>query len=57
MKKWWKSKTLWVNGFAGLAVVIQAVTGTAWLDAEAQAGLLALVNMILRVVTSEGLAG
>lgn len=56
MKKWWKSKTLWANGLAGLAVVIQAATGTAWLNPELQAGALAFVNLILRLITSEGLA-
>lgn len=54
-KKWYKSKTLWVNALAAVAVVVQAATGTAWFNPEAQAGALALVNMVLRIATSTGL--
>ncbi len=54
-KKFWRSKTLWVNGLAAIAVLIQAITGTAWLDAELQAAVIVVVNVILRVVTKSGL--
>lgn len=54
-KKWYRSKTLWTNAFAGLAGLIQAMTGTAWINPEAQVGLLAIVNLVLRVVTKSGL--
>ena len=55
MKKRYLSKTLWVNGIAGVAGILQAVTGTAWLNPEAQVGILALVNLVLRVVTKQPL--
>jgi hypothetical protein len=55
MKKWYTSKTLWVNAIAGIAGIVQAVTGSAWLDASTQVGLLAIVNAVLRAVTKTGL--
>jgi hypothetical protein len=55
-KKWYTSKTMWVNALAVIAGIIQGVTGEAWFNAEAQVGVLALANMILRAVTKTGLA-
>lgn len=55
MKKWYKSKTLWVNGLVVIAVLIQGITGVAWLDAELQASLIVIVNVVLRLVTKSGL--
>ena len=55
MKKWYQSKTMWVNGLAAIAVLIQAITGVAWLDAELQASLIVIVNVVLRLVTKSGL--
>ena len=54
-KKWWHSKTLIVNLLAALAVLIQAVTGTPWLDAELQAAIIVIANVALRIVTKTGL--
>ena len=54
-KKWWKSKVVWVNTLAALAVIIQAITGTAWLDAELQTAILVVANVILRLLTNTGL--
>ncbi len=54
-KKWYRSKTLWTNAFAGLAGIFQAVTGNAWINPEAQMGFLAIVNLVLRIVTKSGL--
>jgi hypothetical protein len=55
-KKWYESKTLWVNGIAGIAAITQAVMGEAIIDAEAQVGILALVNLVLRLITSKEIA-
>ena len=55
-KKWYMSKTLWVNTIAGIAGLVQAITGTAIMNPEAQVGILALVNMVLRLITKTGLA-
>lgn len=52
VKKPWQSKTLWVNGIAAVAIALQMITGKVVLDTEAQVGLLALVNVVLRLVTS-----
>ncbi|MDD5106060.1 MAG: hypothetical protein PHC49_10635 [Desulfuromonadaceae bacterium] len=49
-KNWYTSKTLWVNALAAIALIVQTQTGFI-LDPEAQAGLLAVINLILRVVT------
>lgn len=54
-KKWYTSKTLWVNLIAGVAAIYQTFTGTVLLDAEAQVGILAVVNAVLRAVTSTGI--
>ena len=54
-KKFWKSKTVWVNALVAIAVLIQAITGVPWLDAEAQASIIVVANLILRFVTKQGL--
>jgi hypothetical protein len=55
-KKWYLSKTLWVNVAAILAIVLNSRYGIE-LDAEVQAtmatGLLAVVNIILRLMTGK----
>ena len=55
MKKWYLSKTLWVNWIAVAAVVLQVATGVEITPAELQAGLIPLINLILRFVTREEL--
>lgn len=55
MKRWWTSKTLWVNAIAVAAIAIQGVSGTEALDASAQAVILGVVNFVLRLVTHEPL--
>ena len=54
-KRWYTSKTLWVNLLAIVALVAQAELGYV-LDAEAQAALLAVINLILRIITKKGLS-
>jgi len=56
-KRWFMSKTLWVNVLAGLAIIIQAVTGESWLNAEVQVGILAVINLVLRIFTKQPLSG
>jgi hypothetical protein len=53
-KKWYTSKTLWVNVLATLGLVLQNATGFQ-VDGETQVGILAVLNLILRAVTKEGL--
>jgi len=55
MKKWYRSKTLWVNAIAVVGILVQSITGKEIINAELQGGILAVVNVVLRTVTSEGL--
>ena len=56
MKPWYTSKTLWVNLLAviGSIIIGTQVTTETW--AEISVGLLALVNVILRLVTGEAVS-
>jgi hypothetical protein len=53
-KDWYKSKTLWVNALATIGLIVQNSTGVE-IDAQAQAGVIAIANIVLRVVTNAGL--
>lgn len=53
-KKWYLSKTMWVNAIAVVALGIQNAFG--WeISPEIQAYALAGINIILRIVTKEEL--
>lgn len=56
VKKWWTSKTIWVNVVAIIAVVLNSLYGVEF-SAEVQAtiatSVLAVVNLILRIITKE----
>lgn len=49
-KKFWQSKTVWVNLIAAAAAAIQYKTGFI-VDAEQQFMVLTLVNLVLRSIT------
>jgi uncharacterized membrane protein len=51
-KKVYLSKTLWVNLIALVALLAQSFAGFV-IDLEAQAAILAAVNVALRLVTKE----
>lgn len=54
-KSWWESKTLWANALTIAGVILATESGFPLpLTPEQQVTLLALVNMLLRMVTSEG---
>lgn len=55
LKKWLFSKTLWVNALAVVGIVGQRISGADVLDPEAETAILAVVNMILRLVTNKKL--
>lgn len=60
MKKWYQSKTLWVNAIAAMLVALEAGTGLLQplLPMDLYTSLavgLPIVNALLRVVTSEAL--
>jgi hypothetical protein len=53
-KRFWQSKTFWVNLIAAGALIYQGVTGhEVVLSPEQQAIILAVVNLVLRAVTKE----
>lgn len=52
MKKFYTSKTLWVNTVAIIALFVQTKTGFI-VPPELQAGALSLINMALRLITKE----
>jgi uncharacterized membrane protein len=51
-KAWWRSKTLWVNSVAALALLAQGQWGFV-IDVEAQGVILTFVNLVLRLITKE----
>jgi hypothetical protein len=55
LKKWYLSKTLWVNFVMFLGVVVMEATGQDLLDTATQAEIIIAVNAILRLVTKEEL--
>ena len=53
-KKWYKSKTIWVNAFA-LAVAFALSQFNFSVTSEETASALVIVNLILRAITGQGL--
>ena len=49
-KKVYQSKTFWINVLALIAMVAQTQLGFV-IDAETQVAILAVINLILRIVT------
>jgi len=54
-KKWYQSKTLWVNLVAAVCLFVENQYGYA-ISPELQAYALIAVNVVLRLVTKDGLA-
>lgn len=53
MKKWYESKTLWINIF-GFLIVVMEYAGTINIgDPEALAAGIAVINVILRFITNQ----
>ncbi len=53
MKKFWKSRTIWVNALALTAIAAQLVANEEIISIEAQASVLAIANVLLRFDTDE----
>ena len=53
-KKFYQSKTFWVNVIAAIAIGVQTQTGFV-IDPSVQAIVLSVVNTGLRLITKEGL--
>lgn len=57
MKKWYTSRTLWINVIALTAMVVQII-GWPELAKEIVAiegSVLAIINLVLRIITNQGL--
>jgi hypothetical protein len=52
MKKWYKSKMLWVNAIAIAGIIIRSEMGYTFTP-EIELMILGAINMILRVITKE----
>lgn len=50
-KKWYKSKTLWINIIALIAILAQTQHGFI-IHPEEQAALLTIINLALRMITN-----
>lgn len=55
-KRWFESRTLWLNAVAVALIVAQALQGQTWLDPEYQVLIVAILNAILRLITNKPLA-
>lgn len=54
VKPFWRSKTFWINVLAVIALIAEFATGQeVVITVEAQAIVLACINLILRTVTRE----
>ena len=53
-KPWYTSKTIWVNLLSVIGLLVQTQTGFV-IDAEAQLGIIAVINLLLRIVTGQPL--
>ena len=55
LKKWYQSKTVWVNAIAIIALLSEIVTGENVVDTETEVVIISIVNLVLRLITKEGL--
>ena len=55
-KKWFHSRTLWINALSLIGVALLEFTGFNPLNTEFTASVLVIVNMVLRAVTKTGLS-
>ena len=55
-KKWYESITLWANIVMIVGVALQAYQGVEVMDANVQAGIVALINGLLRLKTGKPIA-
>ena len=53
-KKFWQSRTMWVNLLAALAIMVQSQAGFV-IDENEQVAIIIIINIVLRAITSEGL--
>lgn len=56
MKKWFKSKTIWVNVIAIIIFAIEKFAGIGYIDIETMSFILGILNLILRLITKEAIS-
>lgn len=54
-KMFWQSKTLWLNIIAILAFIVQTLEGQAWFPPLYQVLILGVLNMIVRMITTQAI--
>ena len=52
-KKWYTSKTLWINSLAIIGIIAQQYMDESIMTVEFQALLIPIINVFLRAVTKE----
>ena len=55
-KKWWRSRTVWIDLAALLIILIQWLAGIEVVDLKLQASIVIGVNLVLRFITNTGIA-
>lgn len=55
-KKWYASKTVWVNVLMAIGIVLNVTVGNDLLNAEAQGAIVIVVNLIFRLITNKPLS-
>ena len=58
MKKWYHSKTLWTNAIGVIVILVSTALANEEMGQEiitAEASILAIINLILRMITKQGL--
>ena len=55
MKKWWKSKTEIGAIIAAVALIVQTVMGTVWLDPALQGAVIVVYFAVIRFFTNKGI--
>ena len=51
-KKWWKSKTFYLNAIAIVLIAVQSSVGVEVIPIELQGTIIAVCNLIIRCITS-----
>lgn len=54
-KKWYESKTVWINFLLLAAGIAQFIAGKEIISAGDQAAIITVINLILRAITKENI--
>jgi len=54
-KKWYKSKTVYLNLIALLLIIVQSSMGAEIIPVEYQATIIAILNLIVRTITNSNI--